>query len=45
MIELAASPHLTQAQKKTFRNIAAERDAYLEKRRQQERTLSQDIGM
>ena len=42
MRELAASPHLTQKQKKVFRDIAAERDAHLEKRRQQERTLSRD---
>ena len=33
MRELAASPHLTDAQKKTFRDIAAERDAYLERLR------------
>ncbi len=46
MRELAASPHLSQTQKQTFLNIAAERDAHIERlrrHRQQERTLSRDI--
>ena len=46
MRDLAASPHLTEAQKKTFLDIAAERDAHVERlrrHRQQERTLSRDI--
>ncbi len=44
MRTLAASPHLTQNQKKTFRDIAAERDDHLARRRQQETTFSQRLG-
>ena len=43
MRELAASPHLTQKQKKVFRDIAAERDDHLARQRQQETALSQRL--
>ena len=44
MRRLAASPHLTQKQKKTFRDIAAERDDHLARQRRQETALSQRLG-
>ena len=47
MRELAASPHLSDAQKKTFLDIAAERDAHIERLRRQrerQRALSRDRG-
>ena len=50
MRELAASPHLSEAQKQTFRDIAAGHHAHIERlRRQQEReralSRSQDFGL
>ena len=50
MRELAASPHLSEAQKETFRDIAAGHDAHIERLRRQrerERALSrgQDFGL
>ena len=50
MRELAASPHLSEAQKETFRDIAAGHDAHIERLRRQrerERALSRgrDFGL
>ena len=50
MRELAASPHLSEAQKETFRDIAAGHDAHIERlrhQRERERALSrgQDFGL
>ena len=44
MRTLSASPHLTQAQKKVFRDIAAERDEHVAKRQQQQPQLVQRLG-
>ncbi len=44
MRTLAASPHLTEKQKGTLRNIAAERDNHLALQRQRRKPLSQSLG-